>query len=887
MGMGPTMRTGASSAGRAPRRRTGASGGFRPEAAPPGRSWLTVVKWLAILAVAGAAILAATVAFVFWMYGRDPKLPDYNKLGDYHPRQIVAVTDTNDRRIGELFSERRTVVPFDKVPTILVDAFVAAEDKTFWTHGGVDYWGMFRAFLTNLRSGRTRQGASTITQQVVKTFLLTPERTFRRKIQEIILARRLEKSLSKQEILTLYMNQINFGHGRYGVEEAARYYFGKHVGQVNVGEAALLAGLPQSPERNSPRKNPVHAKERQTYVLNRLVEMQKITAAEAQKWIDAPIQIIPPPSDAGAGKEWVELARRELLKQHGGDEASIDAIGGSIRTTLDSSIQDIAQKALQNGLRALDRRHGVGRPVRSVKPGKLERRSREVQDDRREREALDAEIARLGKRLPRGGPVVKEVYDAVVTQVSDDDHELVVDLGDGPAAILLGGDDDARFNPPDDAGKRKAPSERFKPGDVVSVMLAAAPAAARPAPASKSPDADEDDDDKKPEPTSKLVPSRKGDPVKVAGKDGKTDARLDDDEARAAAGPRHARRRAVFAPGPEGAIVIIDVKTRKVRALVGGYAPKVGGFNRATMAHRQPGSSFKPFVYAAAIDSGKYTPASVVNDAPESFDKFPQWRPKNFETGRYEGPVRLRYALSRSINTVSLEIADNVTPEAIVAIAKRMGIASNLTPELSIALGSNEVTPLEHTNAIATLAAGGVLAEPQFIEAIEGKAVAGKPGEQVIRPEVAYVVTDMMRSVVTEGTASAAAVLKIPIAGKTGTSNDARDTWFLGLTPDTAIGIWIGYDDSRSMGRDTGGSNAVPVYIEIMKQLAPPAKAFPRPAHVVEATIDRKTGLLAPDGAPKDATLTEVFIEGSAPTEVAPMPGDVTQDTKTKDEYED
>jgi penicillin-binding protein 1A len=365
----------------------------------------------------------------------------------------------------------------------------------------------------------------------------------------------------------------------------------------------------------------------------------------------------------------------------------------------------------------------------------------------------------------------------------------------------------------------------------------------------------------------------------------------DDDEPRpskaAAAAPKHAKHRATFSPGTEGAVVIIDVKSRKVRALVGGYASKVAGFNRATMAHRQPGSSFKPFVYATAIDSGKYTPATVVNDAPESFRDFPEWKPKNYETGRFEGPVRLRYALSKSINTVSLQLTYNVKPEAIVALARRMGIASTLTPEMSIALGSNEVTPLELTNAVATLAAGGVTAEPQFVDAIDGKPSAPPHGEQVLRPEVAYVVVDMMRSVVNEGTAYQAASLKIPIAGKTGTSNDAKDTWFMGLTPDYAIGVWIGFDDNHSMGHDTGGSNAVPVYVEIMRHMNQPAKPFARPPHVVEATIDKKTGLLAPEGAPKGTMMTEVFLEGTQPTEVAPMPDDVTEENKTKDEYED
>ncbi len=838
--MGSTMRTGGPAGSRGRGRSGGSQPPFRLEAQRGGVPWSSVIKWLAILGVAGAALVAATAAFVFWMYGRDPNLPDYQTLADYHPKQVTVITDGNDRRIGEIYSERRSVVPYDKVPPIVVDAFVAAEDNSFWTHRGVDYWGMFRALITNLRAGHTRQGASTITQQVVKTFLLTPERTLRRKIQEIILARRLESSLTKQEIMTLYMNQIYFGHGRYGVEEAARFYFGKHVGELNVGEAAMIAGLPQSPENISPRKNPRRAKERQTYVLNQLAAMQKITVAEAQKWIDAPIRVVDRPfPELGSAPEWVDIARRELVKRLVGnaDESALDRAGTTVRTTLDPSLQVVAQKALQNGLRAVDKRHGIGRPVRSVKPDKIE-----------------AEIAKLAKRLPRGGPVAKEIYDAVVTHVSDEDRELVVDLGDYPASILLGGEDDARFNPPGGDGKTRSPSERFKPGDVVSVMLAAAPAAR---PAGKA--ADDDDE------------------PRDATRGGVT-----------AAAPKHAKHRAVFAPGPEGAVVIIDLKSRKVRALVGGYASKVAGFDRATMAHRQPGSSFKPYLYSAAIDSGKYTAASVINDVPQSFDKIdPNYRPKNYETGRYDGPVRLRYALSRSINTVSLELAYNLQPETVVAFARKMGIASELKPDLSIALGSHEVTPLEHTNAVATLATGGIAAPAQFIDAIGGKRLPSPAGEQVLRPEVAYVVTDMMRSVVTEGTAIGAAVLKIPIAGKTGTSNDARDTWFVGLTPDYAIGVWIGYDDPRPMPRETGGSNAVPVYVEIMKQLNPPAKAFPRPAHVVEATIDKRTGLLAPEGAPKATTLTEVFVEGTQPTEVAPMPGDVTEDNKTKGEYED
>src|SRR5262249_4078876 len=411
------------------------------------------------------------------------------------PRRATGTRDGTVCRSGALFGGRRTVVRCGKGPPIVVDAFVAAEDNSFWTHSGVDYWGMFRALVMNLRAGHTTQGASTITQQVVKNLLLTPERTFKRKIQEIILARRLEKSLSKEEIMTLYLNQIYFGAGRYGVEEAARFYFGKDISKVNIGEAALLAALPKDPQplshalRDQNPQRARRAKDRQIYVLNQLAAMHKITDAEAQKWADAPIQIVKS-QEANLAPEWVEFARKELLRQHGGDEAALDTLGATVRTTRDSSLQAIAQKALQNGLRAVDRRHGIGRPVRTVKPDKV-----------------SAEIARLAKKLPRSGPAPKESYDAVVTEVSDDDRELAVDLGDWKAAVVLGGEDDARFNPEDADGKTRKPSERFKVGDVVSVILP---------PATKSDD--------------------------------------DDDDARAKKStPRHAKRRVVFSPGPEGA----------------------------------------------------------------------------------------------------------------------------------------------------------------------------------------------------------------------------------------------------------------------------------------------------------------------------------------------
>ncbi len=790
--------------------------------------WVSILKWGAIATVAGAALMVATVAFVYWMYSRDPNLPDYRKLSDYKPKQVTQILDANDRRIGEI-GEKRTYVDYKDIPPIVVDAFVAAEDNRFWTHGGVDYWGMFRAFITNLRSGRAKQGASTITQQVVKTFLLTPEKTFKRKIQEIILARRLEKSLTKQEIMTLYVNQIYFGHQRYGIQEAARYFFGKDVKQLDAGEAAVLASMPKKPEDLANalfgRKGgkPEEVKGRQIYVLNQLVSMGKLSKEDAQKFIDQPIRVVKSPfPEMGSAPEWVTLAEEQLIKEKGKD--GIDTIGAKVRTTLDPSLQTLAQASLQAGLRKVDTRQHIGRPVRSLKGDKIE-----------------LELAKMAKRLPTGGPKAKEIYDAIVTGVFDDDNEVVVDLGGWKAALVLGAADDARFNPPIE-GVIKKPSERFKDGDVVEVVISQA----------------------------EIVAAGTGDE--------------DDTKAKKSNGPKHAPHRAMFPTPPQGAVVIIETKTRKVRAMVGGYTFTKGDRNRALYAKRQPGSSFKPFVYGTAIDSGKYTAASIVNDAPEVFDL---WKPKNYESGKFEGPVALRHALAKSINTVAIRLAFDMKPETIAAFAHKMGIQSELPKEMSLALGSGEVTPLEMTNAIATFGAGGVYAPPRFVDAIDGKALPIGATEQVIRPEVAFVVTQMMTSVVQEGTGTLAKALKIPVAGKTGTSNENRDVWFMGMTPDYVVGVWIGYDQPKGMTKETGGTTAVPVFVDILKGMNQPAKSFPKPAHVVEANIDKASGLLSPEGAPKGSARTEYFVEGTAPTEYAAKPGDVTDDNVVTGEYTD
>jgi penicillin-binding protein 1A len=804
------------SSGRSPGRASGRPG---PRPRHPA---LVVLKWTFLGGLLLGALGVASLALVFWHYGSDPALPTIQSIGDYRPKQVTRIATRNGQVIGELFTERRTYVPYEQIPELVIHAFIAAEDADFFKHSGLDYWGMLRAVLVNVSSGEKRQGASTITQQVVKTFLLSPERTYKRKIQEIILARRLEQALSKEDILSLYLNQIYYGHGRYGVLEAARYYFGKDLDQLEAGEAAMLAGLVQAPENISPRKpaNRERAKRRQQYVLEQMVHRGYLAEAEARKWINEPIRIVKEPfPHLGAAPEWVDVARQALIEGYGEDHLA--TLGGEVVTTVDLEVQEAAREALRKGLREYDARRGYGRPVQHLEPGKIA-----------------AEVARLAKRLPAKGPQPGEEYLALVREVHPADGELVVDLGDWLAAAQVSDDADPRYNP-----EGKPLDQRFRAGDVVRVMLPRKP--------------------------PKALPVR-------------------------------AERAVALAAGPEGAVTVIDPQTREVRALIGGYTVEVAGFDRATQAKRQPGSTFKPLVYAAALASGRYTPASIVNDAPEVYNL---WKPKNYKEGAFEGPVRLRYALAKSINTVAIRVLHDIGPEAAVTLARRMGISSELPAQLSLALGSGEVTPIELTNSFATLAASGVATAPRLVHEVRGvRAAAGEDAgedaaglrepasDQVLAPEVAYVAMDMMTSVITEGTGTAARDLGMPVAGKTGTSNESRDAWFIGMTPGYVVGVWIGFDDNRPLGgRESGGKTALPVYIELMKRIGKNERNahWTMPPNVTPLLVDKATGLLAPEGAPEESVYTEVFVAGTEPRDYAPAPGEAAAETFVEDEYDD
>ena len=759
------------------------------------KQWLLFfLKWGALSGLVMTALGIAVIAGLFWHYGSDENLPKIAKLSDYRPNQVVRVVSADGKAVGEIYKDRRTFVKYEQIPKHVINAFIAAEDAGFFEHEGIDYLGMLRALFVNIKSGEKKQGASTITQQVVKNLLLSPERTFKRKFQEIILARRLEKHLSKEEILTLYANEIFFGHGRYGIQEAARYYFGKNVEDIDIGEAAVLAGLPKGPNIYSPKKadNAQRAKDRQTYVLTQMVRSGFVSEAEGQKFVDEPIKVIGDPYPTlGDAPEWLEVAKTELEKRLGKDE--IYKVGGNVATTLDLEVQRAARESVREGLREVDKRQGYGHPVKTIKKDKIK-----------------LELLRYAKKLPKKGPKPGSIYRAVVTEVHSKDEELAVDLGDWKATAFVPFED-ARYN-----FEKKKLGERFTIGSVVKVQI---------------PEKPFDDE-------HKLV---------------------------------HGDRRVSLATGPEAAMVIIDIASREVLGLIGGYDVSAAQFNRATMAKRQAGSTFKPFVYAAAIDGGDFTAATIVNDSPQIYDL---WRPQNYKKNAFAGPVRLREALAKSINTVAIFVADKVGISSVASLARRMGIESELPEHLSLSLGSGEVTPLELTNAFASFAAGGRTAPPVMIKRIGDKVSPRAEPTQALRPEVAYIVLDMMRSVVNGGTGGKASVLRMDVAGKTGTSNDARDAWFIGVTPTLAVGTWVGFDDfRRSVGRSEGGSRAaLPIYVKVMKKIGKKkTRRFARPAGLLDVKIDKTTGLLAAHGVSKDV-YSDVFIPGSQPVETAPRP---------------
>lgn len=736
-----------------------------------------LVGWTAVLAGLGALGGVG----LFWYYGRD--LPDVATLRDYQPVQTTRILDREGVVLAEVFEERRTVVPFRQIPELVLKAVLAAEDAEFYSHEGLDYPGMIRALLVNVREGEFRQGGSTITQQVVKNFLLSPERSIERKVKELLLARRLEQELSKDEILHLWLNQVNFGDGHYGIEEASRYYFGKSVAELGLGEAAMLAGVPKAPSHYSPRHHPEAARRRRDFVLSEMVRKGFVEARAAEAARAQAVHVVQRrPETLGCAPEVVALAQKVLRDHVGAAEARHG--GYTIHTTIDAGLQRSTRAAVQEGLRALDERQGF-------RPGSSKRAKRRAPT--------------LSKKAPRVGHTAV----AEVTRVDDRRRRIEVKVA-GQRGVVDLGDASRWFAADVPASKVIARGERLRVTPLES-------------------------------------PPPDGEPARM---------RLD--------------------LGPEGAAVVLDVRSREVLALVGGYEPVPGGFDRASSAQRQPGSAFKPIVYGAALATRRFTPATILYDAPEVFA---EWRPQNFETWRYQGPVRLREALAQSINVAAIRLLNDVGIQSTIDTARALGITTRMEPTLALALGAYEVRPIDLAGAYGVFAGGGERMAPPIVSRIvgpDGRPVTLAPPpapERVMSADEAYLLTSLLTSVVDHGTGKSAKRLGRPAAGKTGTSNEARDAWFVGYTPELVACVWVGFDDHGSLGAGEGGArSALPIWVDVMKAAHEGRRAtdFPVPPGIVTARIDPATGLLAYEGMPE--AITESFLDGTVPTETARPP---------------
>lgn len=805
------------------------------------------LKWfgiaILIVLVLGSGSALGTYAYL------EKDLPDIDTLSDYRPMETTKVYSDDGYLVAELYEERRVFVPFESIPQHVVHAFLGAEDSRFYDHEGLDYLGILRAAIKNLRPGAHLQGASTITQQTVKTMVLGPERSYWRKMREAILSRQLESMLTKDEILTLYLNQIYFGAGAYGVEEAARTFFSKSVRDVSIGEAALLASVPKNPSRYTILAHPESAKKRQKYVLEQMVDNNWITQKDADSALNAPIPAPPKkPAYLGETPHYVELVRRQLVENLGEEEVLRG--GYTVYTAMSAPMQVAAQRALRQGLEDVGRRHGYPGARARIEVDRLD----EVLDHMHEwyaariekRERLyspevaravvwdlayvsEAELIETKKLLANLKTV--ELHedtriDAIVTKVDAVSGEITVDLGGRSGVIRFDELEWARpFSPRSNTPKPKKPGDVAKRGDVVAVRVRELP------------------------------------------KSGSLELEL------------------ISIPKVEGALVALDQHSRHVRALVGGYTMELGGLVRATQSRRQPGSAFKPIVYTTGITEKTITPASTCADTPISIrDPWTgeAWKPENYEDGRYDGNITYRHALTKSKNTCSVKLIDKVGPKAVIETARSMGVKSDLPENLTLALGTGDLTPLELANAYGVLSSGGYLAEPIFIRKLtdrDGATVFENKASlrEVIDPAAAYVVTQMMTSVVEEGTAQRAKVLDRPLAGKTGTTNRSRNVWFSGFSPELTATVWVGFDDNTSMGRLTGSSGALPIWIRFMGAALAgiPASEFSAPEEVVTMNVDPRTG----EPSEGEDALAEVFIAGTEPTQAdRPLPSIFTED---------
>ena len=673
-----------------------------------------------------SAVVGAAAGMLF-VYSTD--LPQVEQLEHYRPSSITSLYDDQNRVIGSFALQRRVVANYNDFPQVLRDALISIEDKDFYRHWGINVWRIAGAAYRDIESGGRVQGASTLTMQLARNLFLSPDRSFHRKIEEALLAIQIERRFTKEQIFTLYANQIFLGSGVYGFEAASEYYFGKPAKQLTLDEAALLAGLPKGPGTYSPINHPDRALRRRNLVINSMLEDGKVTAQQAVEARNQPIQLHLQHDPNSLAPYFVEDIRRYLENKYGND--SVLESGLRVYTSLDMDLQRAANQAVLDGLAAYERRHGWKNHLENVLT---------------ENASLTSYLHPDWDDEPEAGHYI---------------HALVTTVVPGSATVKFG-----RFTATlaqaDAAWTQQKLPEFLKPGDIVYVKIVS------------------------------LTP------------DGKAKVTLEQDS------------------GTQGALIAIDNATGEIKAMVGGRDFEESKFNRATQALRQVGSSFKPYVYTAAIDQGA-KPDDTILDAPVTFQTASgPYTPHNYDD-KFEGTITLRRALAQSRNIPALKLADSVGIKTVIDYAHRFGITSNLPPYLPVALGAAEVTLFEQTSAFSVFPNDGVRVMPRYIKKVED--YEGRVLEEdypdvkdVISARTARIMTSMLREVVLHGTAIAANSMKLPLAGKTGTTNDFTDAWFVGFSPSTTTGVWIGYDEKKTLGaKETGARAALPIWMDFMK----------------------------------------------------------------------
>ena len=751
---------------------------------------IRVARQASIAALFIIAAMLGILGGVLFAYAGD--LPQISALDDYSPSTITRVYAANGQVIGEFATQRRIVVGYDDINPLLRQAIVATEDTQFNSHFGVNVWRIFVAAAVDIIKRRRDQGASTLTQQVARNldqFGLTKQKLFERKIREMILAIQIEKRYTKKEIFTIYCNQMYLGHGAYGVEAASRLYFQKSNKQLSLEEAALIAGVFQTPERQSPFVDMKRATQRRNIVLQRMADEGYITQAQADAAKQTPIVTRGQPTQApGIAPFFVEEVRKHLERQYGAKVLYENGL--AVATTLDARLQEAANRALEQGLRRYDKRHGFRHANRNVL---AEGHTIEgFRDDRWARpiavgDIVPAVVGAIGKPAPAAGARLRiGGYHADLTR-------------DGFAWT-----------------HRTSAADLLKVGDLIDVEI----------------------------------------------------TKLDQGTLTASVALEQT-------PIAEGALLAIDNRSGQIKAMVGGWNFNRSKFNRAVQAYRQMGSTFKPIVYTAAIDRG-FTPTSILIDAPVSYPagNGQIYSPHNFDH-KFEGAITLRRAIEDSRNIPAIKMMDTLGPKNVIEYAKRFGFEEDFPPYLPIALGAGDATLLEATSAYTVFPNQGVRMKPYGVLKVQdrdGNLLEENRAEpvDVIRADTAFVMTNLLRGVVLRGTAAAAASVPWPIAGKTGTVDDNTDAWFIGFDPDITVGVWVGFDEKKSLGTaEQGALAALPIWIDFMKAYIdrrldkdhPPR--FEAPGNIVFLSVDKSTGGVVPLDTP--GSISEAFISGTQP----------------------